>query len=136
MWEKRIKPNGDYGFVRVISEDYSLLHDNAEVILVDHFPQNNDLRVLLTKSTIKFREHFGSGANDEEFEELKDEYAKCYKEEPSGTADMAYFCADDSSRWNAEERIENPTPIEISNYLTKHGIKDEKGLKCVNLKSN
>ncbi|MFF2532287.1 hypothetical protein ACFVS2_25595 [Brevibacillus sp. NPDC058079] len=127
MWEKRVNRNngyGDYGFVRIISEDYTVWQDNAEVILVDHFPmaKEGETKVLMTKWIIRFTEHFGDGEKEEEWGELKEEYVSHYGEPPNNITDIAFYCADGWSRWNAIERIENPTVDEIKQYLNKHGV--------------
>ncbi|MDP9675314.1 hypothetical protein J2W97_001297 [Paenibacillus jamilae] len=127
MWKKYLKDeNGDYGFVKLISDDYTTWRENAEVILVDHFPKVKDgeTKVLLSRRTIRFTQFFGSGDIEEEFEELKTEYVLHYGKEPTDVTDMAFFCADGWSRWSADERIENPSEEAIKEYLKKHGVLD------------
>lgn len=127
MWRKRSNVDnqyGDYGFVRIISEDYSKWQENAEVILVDHFPMAKDgeVKVLMTRWIVKFTEHFGDGDKEEELKELKGDYYMHYNQEAQDLHDIAYYCADGFSRWGATERIENPSEEQISEFLKKHQI--------------
>src|SRR5687767_8589433 len=117
MWRKFDQSNeyGDYGFVRLISEDYSKWMDNAEVILVDHFPmaKEGEVKRLVTRWMIRLTEHFSDGNKEDEFNELKEEYTSHYGKEPKDFYDIVFYCADAFSRWGAIERIENPSEEDL-----------------------
>ncbi|MET3209754.1 UNVERIFIED_CONTAM: hypothetical protein ABIC26_002701 [Paenibacillus sp. PvR008] len=119
MWRK-YENSDTVGYCRLINDDYTVWTENAEVVLLDKFTDGTQ---LLTKKTIKFTEYCGE---DIEFgmDELRDEYKKNIGSAPKDLIDLAYYCVAGWSRWDADERIDNPTTEEINAFLLKHGIVD------------
>jgi hypothetical protein len=70
---------------------------------------------------IRFIEYFGDDPY-EGMEALKDDFVNHYGKEPEALIDLAYYCADGWSRWNATERVENPSDEEVRSYLQNHAI--------------
>lgn len=124
MWKKYESIDGGYGYVKMISENYSKYTVNAEVILINSLTS----LLLVTHHTIRFVEFF---TGFDGLVETIGDYIDRYNKEPEGMMDIAFYCADGWSLWNADERIENPSKEEIEEYLKKHGvILDEENVTC------